>query len=50
MCQAMGNGWAYTTLGILFMLSLIGSWATVKHGMEWRKAKREKANKKKPEN
>ncbi|KAE8156683.1 major facilitator superfamily domain-containing protein [Aspergillus tamarii] len=35
---------------ILFMLSLIGSWATVKHGMEWRKAKREKPIKRSQKN
>jgi hypothetical protein len=44
MSKAMGNGWAYTTPAILFMLSLTGSWATMKHGMEWRKTKRDKAN------
>ena len=37
MSGAMGNGWAYTTLALLFVLSLVGSMATMKYGVEWRK-------------
>ncbi|EFR02297.1 hypothetical protein MGYG_05295 [Nannizzia gypsea CBS 118893] len=42
MSTAMGNGWAYTTLAMLFIFSLTGPWATMRHGMEWRKIKSEK--------
>lgn len=44
MCRAMGNGWAYTTLAILFVFSLVGSGQAMTNGVDWRLAKREKAS------
>jgi hypothetical protein len=44
MSRVMGNGWAYTTLAILFMLSIEGSRQTMRHGVRWRATKRENAN------
>lgn len=43
MSAAMGNGWAYTVLALLFMLSSAGLALTMKYGIQWRKAKKEKA-------
>lgn len=42
MSDAMGNGWAYTILAIIFALSTIGPLASMKYGIQWRKAKKEK--------
>lgn len=42
MSNAMGNGWAYTTLALLFLVATSGMLLTIKHGIEWRKAKKEK--------
>ena len=47
MSDAMGNGWAYTLIALLFVLSSIGPAASTKYGIKWRKAKKEKAKRKK---
>ena len=39
----MGNGWAYTVLALLFILSSLGPAASMKYGIKWRSAKKEKA-------
>lgn len=46
MTNAMGNGWAYTTLALLFVVSSAGPVATMKYGIKWRKVKKEKAARK----
>ena len=46
MSDAMGNGWAYTVLAALFALASAGPLASMKYGMQWRKAKKEKAERK----
>ena len=43
MSEAMGNGWAYTLLALLFMVSSVGPALTMKHGVKWRKAKKDKS-------
>ena len=47
MVNAVGNGWAYTILALLFVLSSAGPIATMKYGIKWRKAKKEKADREK---
>ena len=47
MTNAMGNGWAYTTLALLFVLSSAGPLAAMRYGVTWRQAKKEKAERKK---
>lgn len=47
MSDAMGNGWAYTTLALLFVLAMAGPLASMKYGIQWRKAKKEKAESRK---
>ncbi|USW56623.1 Putative major facilitator superfamily, MFS transporter superfamily [Septoria linicola] len=47
MSNAIGNGWAYTILAILVLLSLLGLLASVRYGMGWRRAKKEKAERRK---
>lgn len=42
MSEAMGNGWAYTLLTLLFIAYSPALWACMWYGMKWRKAKREK--------
>ena len=42
----MSDGWAYTVLALLAVLSLAGPLAGMKYGIEWRKAKQEKLEKK----
>lgn len=42
MSDAMGDGWAYTTLGLMFLLSCAGLLVIMKHGISWRKARRAK--------
>ena len=43
MTRAMGHGWAYTILGLLAVLASAGPLACMRYGMQWRKAKKEKA-------
>ncbi|KAF2724354.1 MFS general substrate transporter [Polychaeton citri CBS 116435] len=45
MVEAMGNGWAYTLLALLFLLSTTGPLASMKYGIQWRKAKKERVEK-----
>ena len=47
MSEAMGNGWAYTVLALLFVVCSIGPAFTMKYGIQWRRAKKEKAEQKK---
>ncbi|KAF7190830.1 MFS transporter M6 [Pseudocercospora fuligena] len=47
MSEAIGNGWAYTILAVLFLISTIGPITSMRYGISWRKAKREKAGRKK---
>ena len=42
MSDAMGNGWAYTLLALLFVVSTVGSASTIKYGIKWRKERGEK--------
>jgi MFS family permease len=42
MSDAMGEGWAYTTLALMFMLSCGGLLAIMKYGPQWRKARQAK--------
>lgn len=47
MTDALGIGWAYTILALLFIISSAGPVATMKYGIEWRRAKKAKAERKK---
>lgn len=47
MTEALSTGWAYTILALLFVISSAGPAATMKYGIQWRKAKKEKADRKK---
>lgn len=49
MSDAMGYGGAYTVLGGIFFLASIGPVFTMKFGIQWRAAKKDKANRKKME-
>ena len=42
MTRVMGHGWAYTLLSLLFVVSSIGPAASMKYGIQWRKARKEK--------
>jgi MFS family permease len=42
MSDAMGDGWAYTTLALMFLLSCGGLLVIMKHGPQWRKARQAK--------
>jgi MFS family permease len=44
MSDAMGEGWAYTTLALMFLLSCGGLLVVMKHGPQWRKARQAKEN------
>ncbi|TKA64624.1 hypothetical protein B0A55_09564 [Friedmanniomyces simplex] len=46
MSDAMGNGWAYTVLALLFTVSCVGPIASMRYGVQWRRAKKEKAERK----
>lgn len=46
MSNAMGNGWAYTTLAIIFLISCLGPVVCMRYGIAWRRAKKEKAESK----
>ncbi|KAK0858798.1 hypothetical protein LTS02_009695 [Friedmanniomyces endolithicus] len=43
MSEAVGNGWAYTILALFFIGSCAGPIASMRYGVEWRRAKKEKA-------
>lgn len=43
MADAMGYGWAYTILALLFFVTSTGSAASMVYGVKWRKQKKEKA-------
>lgn len=42
----MGAGWAYTVLTILFIISCTGLVASMKYGIKWRQARKEKEERK----
>jgi hypothetical protein len=42
MSDAMGAGWAYTTLALMFLLSCGGLLVIMKFGPQWRKARQAK--------
>jgi len=46
MSDALGNGWAYTVLALIFAVSAAGPIASMRYGIEWRKAKKDKAEQK----
>lgn len=46
MSAAMGNGWAYTVLALIFALSIAGPVASMRYGIHWRKSKKEKMRRK----
>jgi MFS family permease len=46
MANAMGNGWAYTVLSLLFVIYSPAPFIVMKSGMKWRQAKKEKAEQK----
>ena len=43
MTDAMGNGWAYTTTGLVAVAASPCLWVMMRFGMEWRREKRDKA-------
>ncbi|EMC95662.1 hypothetical protein BAUCODRAFT_34431 [Baudoinia panamericana UAMH 10762] len=49
MSDAIGNGWAYTILALLFVVSGLGPLASMKYGIQWRKAKKDKAERRQRE-
>jgi MFS family permease len=42
MSEAIGNGWSYTILAVLTLVACLGPLATMKYGVVWRTAKKEK--------
>jgi hypothetical protein len=44
--NAIGNGWAYTFLALLFLASMVGPVSTMRYGMKWRRVKKEKDRRK----
>lgn len=42
MTEALGNGWAYTILALIFAVSCLGLVVMMKYGIKWRKEKKEK--------
>ena len=46
MSKAMGKGWAYTLLALLFVVASLGPAFTMKYGIKWRKDKKEKSERK----
>ncbi|KAK3614690.1 hypothetical protein LTR56_022203 [Elasticomyces elasticus] len=46
MSEALGNGLAYTILSLLFLVSCAGPIASMKYGIQWRRAKKAKAESK----
>ncbi|KAF2487046.1 major facilitator superfamily domain-containing protein [Neohortaea acidophila] len=49
MTNAIGNGWSYTILAVLFMASATGPLVTMKYGVKWRRAKKEKKERRRRE-
>lgn len=49
MTNAIGNGWSYTILAVLFMASAAGPLLTMKYGVKWRRAKKEKKERRRRE-
>ncbi|GAB7336978.1 hypothetical protein MBLNU457_g2399t1 [Dothideomycetes sp. NU457] len=49
MSEAMGNGWAYTLLALLFVATSPCLWLVQARGMKWRKQKRDKEKRKEQE-
>ncbi|GAB7353533.1 hypothetical protein MBLNU459_g3972t1 [Dothideomycetes sp. NU459] len=47
MADAMGNGWAYTLIALLLVVYSPALWLTMRHGMAWRKQKKERLEKRK---
>lgn len=47
MSNAMGNGWAYTLLALLFVISTLGPLASMKYGIKWRKEQKVKMERRK---
>ena len=47
MSSAMGRGWAYTTLALIFAVSTLGPVASMRYGIKWRKAKQARAERRK---
>ena len=47
MSDAMGDGWAYTLLALLFVISSVGPAMTMRYGIKWRKAKKDKSERRK---
>lgn len=47
MTAAMGNGWAYTLLALIFLVSLVPLFLVMRVGMKWRQAKRVKEDERK---
>lgn len=43
MSDAIGTGWAYTIMSVIFLLSSIGPIASMRYGIAWRKAKKDNA-------
>lgn len=46
MTEALGNGWAYTILALIFAVSCLGLVVMMKYGIKWRREKKEKKEKK----
>ncbi|EED18640.1 bicyclomycin resistance protein, putative [Talaromyces stipitatus ATCC 10500] len=46
MCQCWGVSWAYTILGVLFLTSSLGPIASMSYGIAWRRAKKERDDRK----
>ena len=40
MLDAMGNGWTYTVVSIMWILFSPGLWALMKYGSRWRQQKK----------
>ncbi|KAK5115734.1 hypothetical protein LTR62_000823 [Meristemomyces frigidus] len=47
MVKAMGNGWSYTVLALLFVASCAGPVATMRYGIVWRRARKAKEERRK---
>jgi hypothetical protein len=45
----MGFSWAYTVLGALFLIGSVGPIASMRYGIAWRQAKKEKDERKEEE-
>jgi hypothetical protein len=50
MANAIGMGWAYTTLALIFLAGSAALWVIMRYGLKWRgerKVKEDKADEKK---